>query len=384
MQRRQAGWGGAIVAAALAVATPASGQGPPSASACRVRVEQAIGGRYVARPAISADGTVVAFESPVSSLVAGDTNAVTDIFVATGALTITRVLGNGGVQPNCASQRASVSADGRFVAFDSCASNLVAGDTNGVSDVFVLDRNTGTVTRVSVSSAEAQANGPSFSSAISPNGQFVAFLSQATESRWCVGRPSPACTCATWRTATPSSCRARPAWPAPSPRPTSVRASPTTARWRLPAPPPIWSPAADTNGVSDVFLRLGATGGTPTTIRVSVSATRRAADLAPRPARRSAPTAQLVAFETAGAAVPGDTNGLTDVYVRDRTGRAPPCSSRGPPAGSGGNGNSFEGALSPNGGFIVFTSQAADLDGAFDAALRRLPRRRCPAARRWR
>ena len=116
----------------------------------------------------------------MSSLVAGDTNAVTDIFVATGS-TITRVLGNGAVQSNCTSQRASVSADGRFVAFDSCASNLVADDTNGLSDVFVLDRSTGTLTRASVSSTESQGSGPSFSSAISPNGQFVAFLSQAAD-----------------------------------------------------------------------------------------------------------------------------------------------------------------------------------------------------------
>ena len=79
---------------------------------------------------MSGDGTVVVFESPVSSLVAGDTNVVSDIFIATGS-TVARVLGNGAVQPNCTSQRASVSADGRFVAFDSCASNLVAGDTNG-------------------------------------------------------------------------------------------------------------------------------------------------------------------------------------------------------------------------------------------------------------
>src|SRR5437762_9436234 len=73
----------------------------------------------------------------------------------------------------------SLSADGRFVAFSSLATNLVPGDTNGVADVFVHDRQTGATERVSVDSAGLQGNGASAEPALSGNGRFVAFYSGA-------------------------------------------------------------------------------------------------------------------------------------------------------------------------------------------------------------
>jgi Tol biopolymer transport system component len=78
------------------------------------------------------------------------------------------------------SGRPSISADGRFVAFASTAPNLVRGDNNGVPDVFVRDRRTGVTTRVSVSSTGAEANGPSGNPSISGDGRYVVFESQAT------------------------------------------------------------------------------------------------------------------------------------------------------------------------------------------------------------
>src|SRR5438067_11090755 len=74
----------------------------------------------------------------------------------------------------------SISADGRFVAFDSRATNLVPGDTNGRSDVFVHDRQTRRTERVSVDSAGTQADAESASPALSADGRFVAFSSSAT------------------------------------------------------------------------------------------------------------------------------------------------------------------------------------------------------------
>ncbi|HUE85229.1 MAG TPA: hypothetical protein VMO26_04055, partial [Vicinamibacterales bacterium] len=92
-------------------------------------------------PAISADGRWVAFESWASNLVAGDTNGFSDIFAhdrQTG--TTTRVsVGPGGVQGDGLSYRSAISADGRWVAFDSGSSNLVPDDTNFLGDVFVHD-----------------------------------------------------------------------------------------------------------------------------------------------------------------------------------------------------------------------------------------------------
>jgi Tol biopolymer transport system component len=128
-------------------------------------------------PGLSADGRFVTFESLASNLVPGDSNAVSDIFVRdrlTG--TTERVsVDSSGVQGNLASFAPSISADGRLVAFASAASNLVANDTNARGDVFVRDRLLGTTQRVSVSSAGAQASGASDEPAISADGRFVSF-----------------------------------------------------------------------------------------------------------------------------------------------------------------------------------------------------------------
>jgi Tol biopolymer transport system component len=85
-----------------------------------------------------------------------------------------------GAQANGYSSYPTISADGRFVAFVSFASNLVPGDTNGKNDVFVRDRQSGKTERVNVSASGAQANNSSTYPAISADGRFVAFESRAT------------------------------------------------------------------------------------------------------------------------------------------------------------------------------------------------------------
>src|SRR5437660_5099931 len=133
-------------------------------------------------PGLSADGRFVAFVSFATNLVAGDTNGATDVFVhdrQTG--TTERVsVASDGTQGNAASAGFALSADGRFVAFHSTATNLVAGDTNGATDVFVHDRQTGTTERVSVDSDGTQGNGPSAGAALSADGGLVAFHGTAT------------------------------------------------------------------------------------------------------------------------------------------------------------------------------------------------------------
>ncbi|MBI3846342.1 MAG: PD40 domain-containing protein [Planctomycetes bacterium] len=138
-------------------------------------------------PSISADGRFVAFNSQATNLVPGDANATDDIFVhdrATGATVRVSVdsaggEGNGGTYYS-SSVNPSISADGRFVAFQSSASNLVPDDTNDVRDIFVHDRETGVTTRVSVDSAGMQANMESPTTSISADGRFVAFASYAS------------------------------------------------------------------------------------------------------------------------------------------------------------------------------------------------------------
>ncbi len=132
---------------------------------------------------ISGDGRYVAFSSDASTLVTGDTNACRDIFVrdrqAPGTTTRMSVNSSGG-QANAASYSPAISGDGTYVAFESPATNLVPGDTNGVADVFVRTRATGGMALVSVDSWEGQGNGESSLPAINGDGRYVAFESVAT------------------------------------------------------------------------------------------------------------------------------------------------------------------------------------------------------------
>ncbi|GAB3872570.1 hypothetical protein GCM10029964_011200 [Kibdelosporangium lantanae] len=135
------------------------------------------------RPAISADGRFVVYESGASNIVPNDTNRQFDIFEYDRLVDYTlRVsVDSNNAQANDFSQWPSVSADGRYVAFDSGASNLSSTpDTNGVVDVFVHDRYTWQTERVSVSANGAQGDSVSRYSRISADGNHVAFESLAS------------------------------------------------------------------------------------------------------------------------------------------------------------------------------------------------------------
>jgi Tol biopolymer transport system component len=133
-------------------------------------------------PSISSDGRFVAFQSASPNLVENDTNATLDVFVRDRQEgTTERVsVNSSGAQANNGSGTwadRAISADGRFVAFTSAATNLVLGDTNGYADLFVYDRQAETTRRVSLSSSGTQANGDTEYPTISPDGRFVAFHS---------------------------------------------------------------------------------------------------------------------------------------------------------------------------------------------------------------
>jgi Tol biopolymer transport system component len=133
-------------------------------------------------PIATPDGRLIAFESEASNLVAGDTNGLMDIFVAdraTGAFELVSV-GLGGAPANGPSSLGDATPDGRYIVFESYASNLVPGDTNGVPDIFVRDRTAGVTTRVSVAGDGSEANWYSMGGSLSADGQVVAFVSGAT------------------------------------------------------------------------------------------------------------------------------------------------------------------------------------------------------------
>lgn len=135
---------------------------------------------------LSADGRYVVFNSTANNLVPGDTNGTQDVFVRDRLSRVTERMSvaSDGSQGNGASfipseSSASLSADGRFVTFHSWATNLVPNDTNGTFDVFVRDRQAGVTERVSVASDGTQGNGMSTGSTISADGRYVAFRSAA-------------------------------------------------------------------------------------------------------------------------------------------------------------------------------------------------------------
>jgi hypothetical protein len=214
---------------------------------------------------ISADGRYVAFTSYASNLVGGDTNGTSDIFVhdrATG-LTERVSVDSSGAEGNDYSDWPSISSDGRLVAFESAASNLVAGDTNGCVDVFVHDRQTGITERVSVDSSGEEGGWESSGPVISADGQIVAFFSFASN-----------------------------------------------------------LVANDTNGYSDVFVHNRSTGSTE---RVSVDSAGAEGDDSSGGSDGSFGLAtsadgRFVAFaSSASNLVAGDSNGTWDIFVRDRS-----------------------------------------------------------------
>jgi LPXTG-site transpeptidase (sortase) family protein len=252
---------------------------------------------------ISADGRYVAFYSSANNLVSGDTNAVSDVFVYDRvANTTTRVsVDSGGAEGNASSAYPSISADGRYVAFHSYAANLVGGDTNGDQDIFVHDRIANTTTRISVNSSNIQGNGDSYHPSISADGRYVTFESNATN--LAVG--------------------------------------------------------GDTNGQYDVFIRDRTFN---TTVRISVDSAGNEANGDSFVSSISADGRYVAFCSEAGNLVSGDTNGALDTFLHDVvlgvTIRVSVDS-----FGAEGNANSGYPSVSPDGRYVAFFSTASNLVG---------------------
>ncbi|MPZ53280.1 MAG: hypothetical protein GEU79_11210 [Acidimicrobiia bacterium] len=261
------------------------------------RGDQADMGSFM--PAISDTGRYIAFSSNATNLVPGDTNNTFDIFVHdTETGDTTRVSVNSdGVDGNSGSYGPGISADGRYVSFESHATNLVPGDTTGdESDVFLHDIESGETSRLSVHSDGTPAIGHSFASVISADGRYVAFQSDA---------------------------------------PNLVD--------------------GDTNNVSDVFVRDTVTGRTT---RVSVHSNGAQGDRGSVGASISA-DGRYVAFDSASNLVDGDTFGI-DVFVHDtESGSTTRISINS--SGTPGNNASLRPALSADGRHVAFTSFATNL-----------------------
>ncbi|WP_207462104.1 PD40 domain-containing protein [Azospirillum sp. SYSU D00513] len=136
----------------------------------------------VVDPAISADGRYVLFATHASNLSAGDTNNASDVFLRDTQTGMTTLISKAsdGAQADGNSLRSAISSDGRYVLFESDASNLVAGDTNAAKDLFLVDRQTNSLTLVSVSQAGAASNGASSLPTMTSDGKFAVYETAAS------------------------------------------------------------------------------------------------------------------------------------------------------------------------------------------------------------
>ncbi len=136
-------------------------------------------------PVVSSNGLFVAFQTEAGNLAGTDTNGASDVLlrdVMAGTTTLVSVNSAGTASGNGPSSNPQLSADGRYVVFESLASDLVSGDTNDLRDVFVRDRLLGTTALVSVNSVgTGGGNGASDSASITPDGRWVVFVSTATD-----------------------------------------------------------------------------------------------------------------------------------------------------------------------------------------------------------
>lgn len=147
--------------------------------------DQSDGGVRYEAPAISQDGQLIVFASNATNMVAGDTNNQTDIFVHDQVAQTTRrvSLAFDNSEADGSSWKPAISGDGKFVAFLSDATNLVENDTNGATDIFLYNLETNTIRRVSVTESGAEFNGMisnSYSISLSHDGKLLAFLSTAS------------------------------------------------------------------------------------------------------------------------------------------------------------------------------------------------------------
>lgn len=251
--------------------------------------------------AITPNARFAVFESEADNLVQQDLNIVKDVFlknIKTAA--VTRVSTNSqGVEANGESFTASISANGRYVAFTSAATNLVDGDSNANADIFVKDLKTGAVTRASTNSQGQQANnGNSYSAVISPNGRYVVFESDATN-----------------------------------------------------------LVDNDTNASFDIFLKDLKTGKIT---RVSTSSENEQANFASSNANLTANGRYVVFDSEATNLVAGDNNDNGDVFVKDlKTGAIKLASTN--IQGQQADSVSRDASISSNGRYVVFQSSASNL-----------------------
>ncbi|MCB9882636.1 MAG: hypothetical protein H6834_12675 [Planctomycetes bacterium] len=251
------------------------------------------------RPSVSDDGRFVAFQSDAWNIAPGLSRYRPTIYVRDRVSMTTEWVTQSltGDMPNGNCENPLLSATGRFVAFDSRATDLINGDSNGLPDVFVFDRQARAMERVSLTTSGAESNGPSFLSDMSPDGRFVCVWSDATN-----------------------------------------------------------IVAGDANGIGDIFL-YDRSAGTLTIESVSTSG----AQVNQRVSNALvSASGRFLAFSTQASSLdPNDWNGKYDVYVRDRQAGTTVLASLSP-SGTLGDEDSLLGGISNDGRYLTFTTASSN------------------------
>ena len=327
-----------------------------------------IGNGYSVSPVLSATGRWVAFTSYANNLVAGDTNGIQDVFVHDRlSHKTTRVsVDSAGAQSHRRgfhSMFPSISANGRWVAFNSADKKLVADDTNVSDDIFIHDRLTHKTTRVSVNSTGQQGNGDSFGQGLSANGRWVVFNSAANNlvagdangyfDTFVHDRlTGDTSIVSVDSNGVPGGAAAY-----------SIASISADGRWVAFESRYSNLVAEDTNGESDVFVhdRLN-----HETTRVSVDSDGMQGNSGSSEPQLSADGRWVTFTSYANNLVAGDTNEVRDIFVHDRLSHKTTRVSIGVGVGVGvdgeqGNGESFSSRISADGRRVAFTSWVANL-----------------------
>lgn len=310
-------------------------------------------------PSVSANGRFVAFVSGADNLIPGGTPDVTDVYVRDRITQVTTCISvsTSGARGNGNSDSPSISADGRFVAFRSYATNLVTGDTNGCEDVFLRDARSGTTILISAAPGGLPANAWSDSPAISGDGSIVAYSSRATNIATGVA-PNIRAILAWNRLTGQTQCISN----APDGSPANGESyfPSISGDGRLVAYSSLASNlvASDTNNASDVFVTDRVTGHTELA-SVSSAGVQGGTD-SDQPSISA--DGRWIAFRSyaTNLLTTTDSNDAPDVFLHDRTTGATKLISVGT-FGTTGLGESGSPALSADGRYVAFWSRAANL-----------------------
>ena len=346
------------LAAVVQIAGPAAAAAP-AARTERVSVSSA--GAQGDAPTIagdlSADGRYLVFESAAATLVPGDTNETEDIFLRDRRTNVTTRISVSatGQQSNGSSGSPQISADGRYVTFVSYASNLVANPRPEIGyDVYLFDRLAGTLDRITETPDGQPADGDSYTPSISADGRYVTFETYATNLIPGVGGGNVVVYDRTTDRLSPVNVAADGTATGSGSFSPSISAN---GRYVAFVSYATDLAPGDTNGTGDIYVRDLVAG---TTVRASVADDDQEIAGESRGGEVSDNGRYVTFWSDDSTLVPGDTNGVADVFVRDlRAGTTRLVSTA--PGGAPAAGPSDQPTITPNGRYVVFNSAATDL-----------------------